>query len=140
LLAAIFTGQMSAVAGVHNGDMAWDPLLSANFVLASVITAWLWFIYCRETGPGWLVLIALMAIAMILPFGAVPAMLLLILGYASGSRALFLIGIVAMAWFLFSAYFDLSITLMALSGVMAAVGVGLLGLWALASKSVEVAS
>jgi hypothetical protein len=120
--------------------MAWDPLLSANFVLASVITVWLWFIYCRATGPGWLVLIALMAIAMILPFGAVPAMLLLILGYAIGSRALFLIGILAMAWFLFSAYFDLSITLMALASVMAAVGVGLLGLWALASKSVEVAS
>jgi uncharacterized membrane protein len=120
-----------------DADMSWTVI---NIALAAVCGAWLWFIYIRTSGPSLPMFIALMVIAVVLPVGAVPAMIMLILAYAVGSRALFLIGIVAMAWFLFSAYFDLSMTLLALSGVMAAVGAGLLGLWAFASKRVEIAS
>lgn len=140
LLAAIFTGQMSDIASVHNGDMSWNPLVSSSLVIATAMTVWIWLVYCKDIGPSLPILIALTIMALILPVGAVPAMIMLILAYAVGSRALFLIGIVAMAWFLFSAYFDLSMTLLALSGVMAIVGLGLLGLWVFASKRVEIAS
>lgn len=140
LLAAIFTGLMSDSASVYSGEGSWDPLMFSSLVIAAAMTVWIWLVYGKDTGPRLPVLIALMIIALFLPFGAVPAMLLLILAYAVGSRALFLIGLVATAWFLFSAYFDLSVTLMALSGVMAAVGAGLLALWAFASKRVEIAS
>lgn len=121
----------------NSSDLAW---IAINIALPAVCGAWLWYTYVRTTGPSLPIFIALMVIAIILPIGAVPAMIMLILAYAVGSRALFLIGIVATVWFLFSAYFDLSMTLMALSGVMAAVGAGLLGLWAFASKRVEIAS
>lgn len=120
-----------------DADIGWTVI---NIVFAIVGGLWLWFHYVRSMGPNLPTLIMLMVIAIILPVGAVPAMLLLILAYSVGSRPLFLIGLVAMAWFLFSAYFDLSMTLMTLSGVMAAVGLGLLGLWAFASKRVEIAS
>ncbi|MGJ8559799.1 MAG: DUF4401 domain-containing protein [Litorimonas sp.] len=121
-------------------DMDWTLINVASVLCGAVGGAWLWTSYCRTTGPSWLVLTGLILIAVILPFGAVPAVLLLILAYAIGSRALFLIGVIVMVWFLFSAYFDLSLTLMALSGVMAVVGAGLLVLWAFASKRVEIAS
>lgn len=134
-LAAILMGVIAKTDLVQVNYMDW---MSA--VVAVGCGLWLWLTYRRTTGPSWPVFIALILISIILPPGAVPAVLLLILAYAIGSRALFLIGIVAMAWFLFSAYFDLSMTLIALSGVMAVVGVGLLGLWAFASKRVEIAS
>jgi hypothetical protein len=140
LLAAISVGLAADVGLSHISGAGWTEFDIANVLIAVFGGLWLWFTYCRELGPSWPVLTALLLIAIILPVGAVPAMLLLILAYAIGSRALFLIGVIAMAWFLFSAYFDLSMTLMELSGVMAAVGVGLLGLWAFASKRVEIAS
>lgn len=137
LLAAMAAVVIPFSYHVSAADMNWDVI---NIALAAVCGGWLWFSYVRTTGPSLPTLIALMVIAIILPVGAVPAMIILILAYSTGSRPLFLIGIVAMAWFLFSAYFDLSMTLLALSGVMAVVGGGLLGLWAFASKRVEIAS
>lgn len=138
--AAILTGLISTVDLGSTVDIDASLIDWVSVIVGLSGGAWLWVSYSRTTGPSWPVFIVLILIAIILPLGAVPAMLLLILAYSIGSRALFLIGIIAMAWFLFSAYFDLSMTLMALSGVMAAVGVGLLGLWAFASKRVEIAS
>lgn len=140
LIAAILAALIADLGLSQDDGTGWTDFDVMNVVIAVFAGLWLWFTYCRELGPSWPVLTALIVIAIILPIGAVPAMLLLILAYSIGSRALFSIGVIAMAWFLFSAYFDLSMTLMALSGVMAAVGVGLLGLWALASKRVEIAS
>lgn len=137
LLAAISVGLAADVGLSHISGAGWTEFDIANVLIAVFGGLWLWFTYCRELGPSWPVLTALLLIAVILPVGAVPAMLLLILAYAIGSRALFLIGVIAMAWFLFSAYFDLFMTLMALSGVMAVTGVGLLGLWAFARRRVE---
>lgn len=139
-MAAILTG-LIATSGLGQGEnIDWALFDGVGAIVGVVGGLWLWVSYCRVTGPGWPVLSALIFISVILPPGAVPAMLLLILAYSIGSRALFLIGVIGMAWFLFSAYFDLSMTLMALSGVMAVVGVGLLGLWVFVSKRVEVAS
>jgi len=139
LIAAIIAGQ-----GADNG---WGGMLVVNDLSVRGVEAivgllgagWLWHRYGRDTGPSLPVLIALIVIAIILPIGAVPAMLLLLLAYMIGSRALFLIGLLAMIWFLFSAYFDLSLTLMALSAVMAVVGAGLLSLWAFARQRAEAA-
>jgi len=138
LLAAISVGLVADVGQSDMSGTGWTEFDILNIVFAVVAGLWLWFIFCRKLGPSLPVFMALLLIAIILPIGAVPAMLLLLLAYVIGSRALFLIGVIAMSWFLFSAYFDLSMTLMALSGVMAVTGVGLLGLWAFARRRVEV--
>ncbi|GHA82753.1 hypothetical protein GCM10009069_02440 [Algimonas arctica] len=140
LIAAIATGLIAGMDMGHLADSSWTLIDIVNGLLAAAGGAWLWLRYVRSTGLTWPIFVVLIVIAIILPTGAVPAMLLLMLAYSIGSRALFLIGVIAMAWFLFSAYFDLSMTLIALSGIMATVGVGLLGIWAFASKRVEIAS
>lgn len=140
LLAAVLTGIVTSNDMFGAVPLSWTAVTAVNACVAVCGGLWLWFVYTRESGPSWPVLITLSLIALVLPIGAVPAMLLLILAYTIGSRALFLIGVLATIWFLFSAYFDLTVTLMMLSGIMAAVGAGLLGLWAFASKRVEIAS
>ena len=79
--------------------------------------------------PGWVVLAALGLLAVLLPMGAAPVVLLLLLGYGIGSRTLFCIGLVASFGYLFAAYFDLSMTLMEMSAAMAVSAVVTLGLW-----------
>lgn len=61
--------------------------------------------------------------------GIAAAMLLLALAYLLGSRMLAALGAVAQAWFLSRFYYDLDLTLLQKSGMLAAAGALLLGLW-----------
>jgi hypothetical protein len=94
----------------------------------------------RRHLPSGLVLGVLCLIAAVQPLGAAPALLLLLLGYSLRSTALFGLGVAAMAYFLFATYYDLSLTLVQLSGALIVTGLALLGLWVVAKRRVEIAA
>ncbi|MEM9600066.1 MAG: DUF4401 domain-containing protein, partial [Pseudomonadota bacterium] len=79
--------------------------------------------------PGWRMLAILSVIAGLLPVGAGGALLLLLTGYALGSRSIFGAGGVIALAYLVKAYSDLGFTLMELSLTTTVCGLVLLSLW-----------
>ena len=135
LLAAIAAGVLHDVS---SGAAEWalvPRLLDGVVLLAGA--GWIGHRLGADALPSLLVTGMLAVIAVILPLGAGPSLLLLLLGYAVRSRAMFGLGVLAMAYFLFATYYDLSLTLMELSGTFALTGAAVLGLWALARRRVE---
>lgn len=116
----------------------WGTVIETGLIRAIILGAFL--IYLKAVPlkgsmpPIWL-LIVVTLIGAILPAGGAAAVLMLILGHALCSRVLALIGALASIWFLFSAYFDLRLTLMELSGIMALCGAVFLGMWFALSKT-----
>ena len=116
-------------------DLAQDwPLLVAGFAVLFGLLASAKATVLRHALPGWGVLAALSLVAVLLPLGAAPIVLMLLLGYALGSRSLFLIGLVGVFGYLFAAYFDLSMTLMEMSAVMTVSAALVLGMWRLSKQ------
>ena len=115
------------------------PRLADAFILIAGV-GWLIARLGRGRLPSPLVTGVLMLIAVVLPIGAASALLILLLGYAVRSRALFGIGVAAMGYFLFATYYDLSLSLMEISGTMALTGGGLLALWFAARQRLEAIS
>jgi len=119
--------------GVTSGLLdSWPTsgwVVLARFGVALALVALAWFSEFKKTLPSVPILILLTAIAALLPAGGVGAYLLLLIGYAMGSKSLALIGAIVTGFFLFWAYFDLNLTLMELSGIMAVSGLVLLGVW-----------
>ena len=132
LLAAIGASLSHDVTQGLSEWAVWPRLV--DMAALAVGLAWIFRRLGAECLPNKVVLGVLFLIAAILPLGAGPALLLLLLGYALRSLSLFSFGVVAMAYFLFATYFDLSLTLMQLSVMLALTGAGLLGLWLMAKR------
>jgi|GEM_PF-1987124 len=118
--------------------IVWSAAVQAGFMRAVLLGGFLIYLKTvplKDAMPPWWLLVLVTLIAAILPAGGAAAALMLILGQALGSRVLALIGALASIWFLFSAYFDLRLTLMELSGIMALCGVVFLGMWFALSKT-----
>jgi len=134
LLAAICAGLINPdflfeTQGLLQGglDSLW-PILSRGLLFTCAVLG-IWFSRLISTLPSLPILIAITVIVAILPGGAAGAALILLIGYAAGLRSYFVVGSVASLYFLFAAYYDLRLTLMELSGVLALSGIIFLGMW-----------
>ena len=118
----------------------WSAAIESGLIRAIILGAFLIYLKAgplkASMPPVWL-LVVVTLIAAILPAGGAAAVLMLVLGHALGSRVLALIGALASIWFLFSAYFDLRLTLMELSAIMALCGAVFLGMWFALSNTSE---
>lgn len=118
-----------SVPEVGGLDGDWLPRAAYAAALAATL-ALLW----RGTPPARRPA-ALAGAAVALLVGAVAAagiagsLLLLALAYLLGSRMLAALGTIAHVWFVSRFYYDLELTLLEKSGMLAAAGVLLLGLW-----------
>ena len=112
-------------------------LIGARLAVAAALVVILRLSPLGAKLPNLVALSLLTLIAAILPAGGVGAFLLLLTGYALGSRSLSLIGAIATAFFLYWAYFDLNLTLMELSAIMGLSGFVLLGIWRFATRRGE---
>ena len=101
-------------------------LRAVSFALAVAGFAWAGL---RAYLPPWPILAAMTVIVALLPGGAAGAALLLLVGYAGKLKSYFHLGSVAALYFLFAAYYDLRLTLLELSAVLAISGVIFLGIW-----------
>lgn len=134
LIAAMFAGLFNPdflreTQGVLQGglDALWPMILhAASFAIALTLFA---FAGLKRSLPPWPILVAITVIVGLLPGGAAGAALILLIGYAAGLRSFFIIGSVAALYFLFAAYYDLRLTLLELSGVLALSGIILLGIY-----------
>jgi uncharacterized membrane protein len=134
LVAIVGTGvTMGNSLGVTSGLLDNWPLsgwlVAWRFGIAVCLVAIARLSPIGKTLPSLPILVLLTAIAALLPAGGVGAYLLLLLGYALGSKSLALIGAIVTGFFLYWAYFDLNLTLLELSGIMALSGLVLLGIW-----------
>ncbi len=77
---------------------------------------------------------AAIAVSAIFPPGAGAALVILVLAFVLGSRVLALIGVLLEIYFLWKFYYDLNLTLLHKSFMLAGVGVVLLALWGLLAR------
>jgi len=134
LLAAIYAGvnnikYLRETQGLlDGGSKAFLPMIlrATSFAIALIAIQ---FTRLKSTLPSLPILAAIILIVGLLPGGAFGAALILLIGYAAGLRSYFTIGSVAALYFLFAAYYDLRLTLMELSGVLAFSGLIFLGIW-----------
>ena len=77
---------------------------------------------------------AAIAVAVILPPGAGAALVILVLAFSLGARVLALLGVVLEVYFLWKFYYDLNITLLHKSFMLAGVGLVLLALWGVLAR------
>ena len=134
LLAAIFAGlfnpeflrETRGLLEDGQNSLVIMALRTASFAAA---LAGFWFLGLRRTLPPWPILAAITVVVALLPGGAAGAALLLLIGYAAGLRSYFHLGSLVALYFLFAAYYDLRLTLMELSAVLAISGIIFLGIW-----------
>ena len=142
LLGAMFAGIynqdfLRETQGLWQGgpESIWIMLLRAgSFVLALAMFA---FAGLKNHLPSWPILAAITVIVALLPGGAAGAALILFVGYGAGLRSYFLIGTFAALYFLFAAYYDLRLTLMELSAVLALSGAIFLGIWHISRRKIS---
>ena len=142
LLGAMFAGIynqdfLRETQGLWQGgpESIWIMLLRAgSFVLALAMFA---FAGLKNHLPSWPILAAITVIVALLPGGAAGAALILLVGYGAGLRSYFLIGTFAALYFLFAAYYDLRLTLMELSAVLALSGAIFLGIWHISRRKIS---
>lgn len=77
---------------------------------------------------------AAIAVAIILPPGAGAALVILVLAFSLGARVLALMGVLLEIYFLWKFYYDLNMTLLHKSFMLAGVGVVLLALWGVLAR------
>ena len=142
LLGAMFAGIynqdfLRETQGLWQGgpESIWIMLLRAgSFVLALAMFA---FAGLKNHLPSWPILTAITVIVALLPGGAAGAALILLVGYGASLRSYFLIGTFAALYFLFAAYYDLRLTLMELSAVLALSGAIFLGIWHISRRKIS---
>ena len=77
---------------------------------------------------------AAIAVAVILPPGAGAALVILVLAFSLGARVLALMGVALEVYFLWKFYYDLNMTLLHKSFMLAGVGLVLLALWGVLAR------
>ncbi len=77
---------------------------------------------------------AAVAVAIILPPGAGAALVILVLAFSLGARVLALMGVLLEIYFLWKFYYDLNMTLLHKSFMLAGVGIVLLSLWGVLAR------
>ena len=77
---------------------------------------------------------AAIAVAVILPPGAGAALVILVLAFSLGARVLAIMGVVLEIYFLWKFYYDLNMTLLHKSFMLAGVGVVVLALWGVLAR------
>lgn len=77
---------------------------------------------------------AALAVCLLLPLGGAAALVIMLLAFVLGSRVLAVIGTLLEIYFLWKFYYDLDMTLLQKSSLLAAVGVVILGLWVAATR------
>ena len=125
LFASAFGGETDATTDWRLASL----LIAGRFAVLAASLAYLKTQTIRAALPSWLVLLPLIAVASILPAGGAQSVLVLLVGYALGSRALGLLGSLMLAWYMFRAFYDLELSLMQISGAYALTGIVILAVW-----------
>ena len=129
-LLALGVGQWETRSRFADWAASWPSLVVVAFVLFGLLASAKATVLRREL-PGWPALAVLSVLAALLPAGAAPVILVLLLGYAIGSTTLFLLGGIGTAIYLYAAFFDMSLTLLEMACAMAVSAAVVLGLWGL---------
>lgn len=112
-----------------------------SYSFAGVLIAAAAIVYLNVTNPAFkewrpplLVLIPLLIVMGLFPFGGASALLLILTGYILGHRTLAILGVLLEIYYLYMFYYELSISLGVKSYILMAVGVVFLGIWYMANR------
>lgn len=127
-----FQGEIGMTAVVGSG---WIAQLIFVALILFLLQA-LWRHAEDRTGQIELAIFAAaaIAVAVILPPGAGAALVILVLAFSLGARVLALLGVALEAYFLWKFYYDLNMTLLHKSFMLAGVGLVLLVLWGVLAR------
>lgn len=126
-------------AGLGYADkVAYDGWIARAMLVALIgyLLHSLWRRLADRTAQIELALFAAAAVAtsLLLPVGGAAALVILVLAFVLGARGLAIIGSLLQIYFLWKFYYDLDMTLLQKSALLAAVGVVILGLWVAATR------
>lgn len=119
--------------GVSTESLEWTRYVYsfAGVLIAGAAIAYLNVInpVFKKWRPPFFVLIPILVVMVLFPFGGASAMLLILTGYILGHRTFAILGVLLEIYYLYMFYYELSISLGTKSYILMAVGVVFLGVW-----------
>jgi len=94
----------------------------------------------QDMRPQLTILLPLLVAIALMPPGGATALLMILLGYIVGSRALAIIGVLFQIYFLVLFYYDLDITLLQKSILLLISGILLVGVWRFSARRLDMAA
>ena len=124
--------------GVSTESLEW---VHYAYSFAGVLIAGAAIVYMNVINPAFnnwrpplFVLIPILVVMILFPFGGASAMLLILTGYLLGNRTLAILGVLLEIYYLYMFYYELSISLGTKSYILMAVGLVFLSIWYFANR------